>query len=138
MVLAGKRADSLEAALLIAALKKAASEDVKIELILFALPMDSEKDNGEKRFLLAWSPKKDEWRACDLTTPNDLDFDQNVQQASTMLAKVLETSGDRILQALNNKGVFYDEKLPLAEQSMVALNFKIATGEYHIAGLPQE
>jgi hypothetical protein len=149
MILTGRKADSLEAALLIGALKDAMSsqyEDLKFRLVLFALPLDPANDQGEKRFLLAWAPKASEWRPVDpkewrainLSAPNDLDCDLNVRQASSLLSQVLQTQGEKIIPLLNKQGVFYDQTKPLARQSLLALDFHIASQYYYIAGLRGE
>jgi hypothetical protein len=138
MVLEGKRANSLEAALLIAALKNAASEELNFRMVLFALPVDSRNDEGEKRFLLGWSHKGKEWRAVDLSDPNNVDFDANVQEATDRLATVLQQRGQEISGSLKEKGVFYDEKQSIAKQTLLALDFEKAPKHYFIAGLSEE
>lgn len=138
MILAGKKADSLEVALLIAALKNAVAEDLHFRLALFALPLNSQKDIGVKRFLLAWSPEGGEWRAIDLTEPNKLDFDLNVKQASEILAGILQTQREKILPLLDKKGVFYDDKQTLAQQTLLAVDFGIAPEYFYVAGLTRE
>lgn len=149
MVLKEKKADSLEAAMFIAAIKNAMStlnDDLKFRLVLFALPLDPVKDEGEKRFLLAWAPKKSErravdpkeWQAVDLTNPNELDFEQNVRQTSTVLSQVLQTQGEKIFTLLNKQGVFYDQTKPLALQPLLGVDFHLASAHYYIAGLRDE
>jgi hypothetical protein len=61
-----------------------------------------------------------------------------VQQASAKLAEVLQNQGDKILPLLNTKGVFYDESKPLAQQTLLALDFYIAPRYFGIGGLAQE
>ena len=149
MILAGRMADSLEAALCIASLKNALSrqhEDLNFRLVLFALPLNPANDHGEKRFLLAWAPTASEWRsvdlqewrAIDLSSPNGLDFAENVKQASSLLTQVLQTQGDKIFPLLNKQGVYYEQTQPLARQSVLALDFHIAPEYYYIAGLRGE
>lgn len=140
MILAEKQADPLEAALLMACLKDAVlkTKNLRFRLVLFALPLTAEKCEGEKQFLLAWSAKGKDWSAFDITAPNDLDFDQNVQQASAKLAEVLQIQGATIFPLLDKKGVFYDESKPLPQQTLLALDFSIAPRYFGIAGLAQE
>jgi hypothetical protein len=149
MVLREGKADSLEAALLLAALNNAKSmkyEESACRLVLFVLPLDEAHDQGEKRFLLAWAPRESvwraadpkEWRAIDLTAPNKVDFDLNVQQASSLLTHVLQIQGERIFPQLNKLGVYYNDVKPLTQQSVLALDFCLAPKQYYIAGLRGE
>jgi hypothetical protein len=122
----------LEAVLLVAALANNLRQ--KPDLTLFALPLQA--DSEAKRFLLAWSDNGIDWRALDLTAPQNLGFEDNEARTTAELANLLKSKPD-ILSKLNRTGVFIvGEQLSEVSRQVVALNFTKAAEIYQIQGLP--
>ena len=125
-----KHSDSIEAALLISALRNAVSKRLKSRLILYAIPDPEEKDKGCKQFFLSWSTDGKNLRALNLTDPNQMNFEENEGQATSKVKNLLESESG-ILSALDSRGVFIDEK-----KTIFALDFDIASKSFRIRGLP--
>lgn len=122
----------LEAVLLVAAL--ANNLPRKPDLALFALPLQT--DSAAKRFLLAWSDNGIDWRALDLTSPQNLSFEDNEARTTAELANLLKSKPD-ILRKLDGTGVFIvGEQLSEVSRQVVALNFAKAAEIHQIQGLP--
>lgn len=130
-ILQSKEADSLEAALLVAALRNAGLKEIKSRLCLFALPQ-ADFYTGLKQFILSWSIDDQEWNAIDLTDPNKLNFNENQSSSSAKVTNLMKSRGD-ILAALNERGVFVDDKYLI-----FAIDFDKAAKKYDIGGLPQK
>jgi hypothetical protein len=114
-----KEANSLEAALLVAALRNGGLKRIRSRLCLFALPQ-ADFYTGLKQFLLSWSVDGLEWYAIDLTDPNKINFNEN-------------TSRGDILAGLNERGVVVDNSYHI-----FAIDFDKASIIYDIGGLPQK
>lgn len=125
-----KRSDSIEAALLISALRNAVPRMRKSRLVFYAIPAPEEKDIGRKQFFLSWSTDGENWRALNMTSPNQMSFEENEAQA-TLRVKNLLQSESGILSALSSSGVFIDGK-----KTIFALDFDKASEEFGIRGLP--
>lgn len=122
----------LEAVLLVAALANNLRQ--KPGLTLFALPLQT--DSAAKRFLLAWSDNGIDWRALDLTAPQNLGFEDNEARTTAELANLLKSKPD-ILSKLNGTGIFIvGENLSEVSRQVVALNFTKAAEINQIQGLP--
>jgi hypothetical protein len=123
------RASALEAALLLASLRRAAWPDIQGRLALFAVPAATGVPEGQV-FLLGWPDDTRTWRAIELNQVGRLRFEQNEAQTSPRLAEIL--AGRReITKALDTSGVFLDPSAHLA-----ALDFWYAAREYGIRHLP--
>jgi hypothetical protein len=122
--------DSIEAALLISGLKNAAPRMRKSRLVLYAIPAPEEKTKGCKQFFLSWSTGGENWRAFDVTDPNQMGFEENEAQATLKVKNLLESESG-ILSALSSSGVFIDEK-----KTIFALDFDKASKSFRIQGLP--
>lgn len=129
-VLNGKHSDSIEAALLISALRNAVSRILKSRLVLYAIPDQQEKEKGRKQFFLSWSTDGENWQALNVTDPDQMSFEENERQATPKVKNLLESESG-ILSALNSRGVFIDEK-----KTILALDFDRASKSYRIRGLP--
>jgi hypothetical protein len=129
-VLNAKHSDSIEAALLISALRNAVSKILKSRVVLYAIPDPQEKDKGCKQFFLSWSTDGENWQALNVTDPNQMSFEENEKQATSKVKNLLESESG-ILSALNNRGVFIDEK-----KTILALDFDRASKSFRIRGLP--
>jgi hypothetical protein len=125
-----KHLNSIEAALLISALRNAVSKILKSRLVLYAMPDPEEKDKGRKHFFLSWSTDGKNWRALDVTDPNQMGFEENRGQATSKVKNLLESESG-ILSALSSSGVFIDEK-----KTIFALDFDRASKSFRIRGLP--
>lgn len=130
-ILRGKEANSLEAALLVAALRNAGLKGIKSRLCLFALPQ-ADFYTGLKQFILSWSIDSQEWCAIDLTDPNKINFNDNQSSCSTKVTNLMKSRGD-ILTALDERGVFIDDKYLI-----FSIDFDKAAKKYDIGGLPQK
>jgi hypothetical protein len=122
--------NSIEAALLISGLRNTVSRILKSRLVLYAIPDPEEKDKGCKQFFLSWSTDGKNWRALDVTDPNQLGFEENEGQATSKVKNLLESESG-ILSALSSSGVFIDEK-----KTIFALDFDRASKSFRIRGLP--
>ena len=127
-ILTTRKANSLEAALLIAALKNAVAEDLGLHLVLFAL--EQEESHGAKHFLLAWSTDRQEWHAMDMTAPSQVSFTDNVTQASLKLKAFFQAQGQEMWDKLEEKGVFISP-----DQDVLVLDFQKASEKYSIGSL---
>jgi len=125
-----KQLDSIEAALLISALRNAVSRILKSRLVLYAIPDPQERDKGSKQFFLSWSTDGENWPALNVTNPNQMSFEENEKQATSKVKNLLESESG-ILPALNSRGVFIDEK-----KTILALDFDRASKSFRIRGLP--
>jgi len=130
-ILQAKEANSLEAALLVAALRNASPKKIKSRLCLFALPQDAFY-TGLKQFILSWSIDDQEWYAIDLTDPNKINFNENQGTSSTKVTNLMKSRGD-ILAGLNERGVVID-----SNYHIFAIDFDKASIKYDIGGLPQK
>lgn len=128
-VMARRQATSLEAVLVLAALRRSLGSDLRTQLRLLALPA-SEQAPAAKLFLLAWSVDGREWEAIQTNGAGTLPFRDNLAGAT---ARVRETFAARpeVGEALGKRGVFVDEKFRL-----VALSFWQAKKHYNIRPLP--
>ena len=129
-LLDAKQLDSIEAALLISALRNAVSRILKSRLVLYAIPDPQERDKGSKQFFLSWSTDGENWPALNVTNPNQMSFEENEKQATSKVKNLLESESG-ILSALNSRGVFIDEK-----KTILALDFDRASKSFRIRGLP--
>jgi hypothetical protein len=129
-LLDAKQLDSIEAALLISALRNAVSRILKSRLVLYAIPDPQERDKGSKQFFLSWSTDGENWPALNVTNPNQMSFEENEKQATSKVKNLLESESG-ILSALNSRGVFIDEK-----KTILALDFDRASKLFRIRGLP--
>ena len=121
------KADPLEAALLVAALTKAARGTQHVRTVLFTLPESA--DQPETRsFLLSW-PVQDGWRALDLVKAT-MSYEENENVASSRVNMLLRES-PTIVDELDTDGVYIDEG-----ESIVALDFARAAEYFDIRGLP--
>jgi hypothetical protein len=130
-ILQAKEANSLEAALLVAALRNAGLKGIRSRLCLFVLPQ-ADFYTGLKQFILSWSIDSQAWCAIDLTDPNKLNFNENQSACSTKVTNLMRSRGD-ILAALNEQGVVIDKSYHI-----FALDFDKASIKYGIGGLPQK
>jgi hypothetical protein len=128
-VLAERHATPLEAALVLAALRRSLGPDLPTRLRLLALPA-SEQDFAAKVFVLAWSADGREWEAIQTNGAGSLPFRDNLAQA-TGRAREVFAARPEVGAALGERGVFVDERFRL-----VALNFWRAQKHYNIRPLP--
>jgi hypothetical protein len=129
-ILQTKKANSLEAALLMAALWNGASGRIESRFCLFVIPKTGGFFTGGKQFILAWSANDSEWHGIDLTDPNKISFDDNEKSISANLNKFLNTRRDA-LAALDEKGVFVDDK-----SQILVIDFDKAHEKFSIGALP--
>ena len=126
-VLKERRANALEAALLVAAHRMALARDLRARLTLLAVPVSAQ--NSAKDLLLAWSPDGREWEAIDLRQVGTTAFDANRTAATARARPLLEDA--EISKALAERGVLVDDK-----RQVVALAFQRAQKFYGIRPLP--
>jgi len=129
-ILQAKKADPLEAALLMTALGNSVSERIESRFRLFVIPKTGGFFTGGKQFILAWSANDSEWHGINLTDPNKISFDDNEKSVSGNLNKFLNTRRD-VRAALDEKGVFVDDK-----SQILIIDFDRACEKFSIGALP--
>ncbi len=121
----------LEVSLLIGALMKKASvyERFGLQVVVFILP--GPEDAKERQvFLLSWSTDGNNWKALNMAHANTMTFENNIQQATLQLTRLLEEERD-ILKILDEEGVFIEK-----ERNIFALDFPKAAKKFRIRALP--
>lgn len=122
--------DSIEAALLIAAIRKSNKYiPPGSRLIFLALAKRATTGAGQKDFLLAWSSDDTSWYAIDMTNPNQINFEQNEADTSIRV-RDLFNSDNAIMATLKQKGVYINN-----EVKVLALDFEKAMQVHQIGGL---
>jgi hypothetical protein len=124
-----RRATALEAALLLAAHRRALDRgDLRARVALLATPV-SPQDLASKDFLLAWSLGGREWEAVDLRRAGTTAFEANRTAATERARPLLDDA--TLGKALVERGVFIDD-----EHQVIALAFRRAEEAYKIRPLP--